>query len=83
MKFITCRGDELGLCNKCKVRFYCYTGELPAEFTNNVSKADNDFSSIVELNVFGAIKSIMDYDYLTHNHYYKQNWHVENDKWVN
>lgn len=73
IKFITCKGDELDLCDSCKIRFSCYTGELPSEFSTGI----NPFAEEVESRVFGSSNGVMEYDYFAHNAYYDQDWHKQ------
>ena len=74
------------MCETCKARFCCYTGELPKEFGNrnilsstpvftmiNSNGRDlyrYDISANAEFNIFGEYLYIIDIDYDKHERYY-------------
>lgn len=67
----TCRGDESNMCNKCKVKFLCYTGELPVEALKG--KHDRLDENVEEF-LFGS-KDIylVEYDFEKHYNDYSVN----------
>ena len=41
---LTCHGDELGLCYKCKLRFHCYTGFVDFRSHYSLEEYDGTYS---------------------------------------
>lgn len=72
LSFYICLGDECGLCDKCKIRFACYTGEVSEVKPRNRRRGRVEE---VEVKLFGKINHKLFYDNETHDKYYKVTSH--------
>jgi hypothetical protein len=71
VSFIICRGDDFNLCDTCKIRFGCYSGEVAGEIFWGYGKKPRTWLVGAEYNLFGDIEQpVIDYDYDTHDKVY-------------
>ena len=66
--FFICMGDECNMCNSCKVRFGCYTGEILEVRGLGGGRVES-----LEVGIFGKINYKLFYDNEMHDKYYHIN----------
>jgi len=73
VRFLRCVGDERGLCDKCKARFECFTGEI--RYNERYFGGYTDIDENLEMSLFGEALFIIEYDVEAHNYNYNTKLH--------
>lgn len=69
--FFTCIGDEKGVCDTCRVRFFCHTGDIPNSVIN-IPFNCGWYDEFLEKALFGRDDLFyMEYDLDAHCKHYK------------
>jgi len=68
IRFLRCVGDEYGMCNKCKAKFECFTGEI--KYDTRYFDGHTNIDKNLEESLFGGELFIIEYDIEKHNEYY-------------